>query len=406
MDYLRQQARSLFLHRIQARSDKCQVFEISGTDDNVIYFERTIPIDEAASYLQHYSGIPSLKLIQFPVRIFYKSHRQPYRQLAWVPDVLANLGIELYMAGLLTRGLTMFDAVEKDSSEVGKVLSIFTNGSDSRMLASYNFATKSTTCLLFTLEENSNTQYEYIAKFLRRSGGLYQSSCFLPLIVLVDYVNLVLDGFGTFFGYDLRCIKETNLHDWETSRNKLRWTKHYNHLAHDIAGYLRKKLDEDARLATTTSSQDVVINAQIRDALNALELTIDPAARDIEWHLQRNEDHLGQKTEFQISRKMMRQDTMASIRLSGASIELTKMATIDSSSMKVIAIMTMIFLPGTFFASLFSVPLLHWNEERIVGDKFWVYWVFTIPSTALIVMLWFIITQYKRMKRLFRVGKY
>lgn len=163
------------------------------------------------------------------------------------------------------------------------------------LLASYNFATKSTTCLLFTLEEKgSNTQYECMAKFLRRSASLYQSSCFLPLLILTDHVSLVLDGFGTFFGYDLQHVKETNLHDWETSRTKLRWAKHYNHLARDIAGYLRKKLDEDVTPGTSMSPQDIAIHAQIRDALHVLELTINPAARGIEWHLQRNEDHMGQ----------------------------------------------------------------------------------------------------------------
>ncbi|KAI1647966.1 uncharacterized protein F4817DRAFT_315209 [Daldinia loculata] len=402
MDHLRQQARSLFLHRVKIRSDKCQVFEIWGSGSTVIHSERVMPTNEVPAYLKHYSGVPVFKLVQFPVRIFYKSHRLPYQQLAWVPDILTDLGIEPYMIGLLTRGLTMFEAVEKDSRELGKVLSIFMNGIDSRMLASYNFATKSTTCLLFTLEEKgSNTQYECMAKFLRRSASLYQSSCFLPLLILTDHVSLVLDGFGTFFGYDLQHVKETNLHDWETSRTKLRWAKHYNHLARDIAGYLRKKLDEDVTPGTSMSPQDIAIHAQIRDALHVLELTINPAARGIEWHLQRNEDHMGQ-----ISRKMMRQDTMASIKLSGASIELAKMATFDSSSMKVIAAMTMIFLPGMFFASLFSVPLLHWDqEEGVVGDNFWVYWAFTIPSTVLIVILWLVITQRKRMRGLYHVGK-
>ncbi|KAI1478425.1 hypothetical protein F4774DRAFT_419463 [Daldinia eschscholtzii] len=401
MDHLRQQARNLFLHRVQVRSNECRVFEIWGTGNNTLHSERIVSFDRVPSYLKRYSGVPVLRFVQFPVTIFYTSHRQPYTQLAWIPDILTDLGIEPYMIGLLTRGLTMFEAVEKDRGDLGKVLSILMNGNDSRILASFNFATKSTTCLFFTLEESSDAQYEYITKFLRRCGSLYQSSCFLPLLILVDHVHLVLDGFGTFFGYDLQHIKGTNIQDWETSRNKLRWAKHYNRLAHDIAGYLRKKLDEDSRLGATTSSQDTVINAQIRDSLHVLELTIEPAARDIEWHLQRNEDYMGQA-----SRKMLRQDTIASMELSEASVELTKMAASDSWSMKVIAIMTMIFLPGMFFASLFSVPLLHWDEERVVGNNFWVYWAFTIPSTVLIVTLWFFITQQKRMGKLFRVRKY
>ncbi|KAH7136284.1 hypothetical protein EDB81DRAFT_77623 [Dactylonectria macrodidyma] len=87
-----------------------------------------------------------------------------------------------------------------------------------------------------------------------------------------------------------------------------------------------------------------------------------------------------------ISHTMTRDDTLASIKL--ASI-----ATRDSSSMKVIAIMTMAFLPGAFFATLFAVPSLHWNEGNVVGDNFWVYWAFVLPSTTLIFVLWGVLAQ-------------
>ncbi|KAI8965761.1 hypothetical protein F5Y11DRAFT_367235 [Daldinia sp. FL1419] len=401
MNHLRQQARALFLHRVKPRNDRCQVFEIWGTDNRVIHSERVVLTHEVPLYLKYYSGVPVLKFIQFPVRISHKSRQQPYQQLAWIPEILTGLGIEPYMIGLLTRGPNLFEAVERESRELGKVLSIFMNGVDSRILASYNFTTKSTICLLFTLEKSSDTRYEDMAKFLRRSSGLFQSSYFVPLLILVSHTDLVLDGFGSFFGYDLQHVKETNLQDWEISRNKLRWVKHYNHLARNISRYLRKKLDEDVALGIpASSSHGSVVQAQIREALRLLELTINPAARDVEWHLQRNEDHMGQ-----ISRKMMRQDTMASISLSETSVELSKMATFDSSSMKVIAAMTMVFLPGMFFASLFSMPLLDWDEQKVVRKKFWVYWAFTGPSTVLIVILWLGITQFKQMRGFFHVGR-
>ncbi|KAI1120327.1 hypothetical protein F5Y10DRAFT_258636 [Nemania abortiva] len=64
----------------------------------------------------------------------------------------------------------------------------------------------------------------------------------------------------------------------------------------------------------------------------------------------------------------------------------------DSASMKSITIITMTFLPATFFATLFALPTLDWNGETIVTGKFWIYWAFTIPTTALVLLLWVSLT--------------
>lgn len=49
--------------------------------------------------------------------------------------------------------------------------------------------------------------------------------------------------------------------------------------------------------------------------------------------------------------------------------------------MKTIAIMTMAFLPGTFFAAFFSMPTRK-------NDAFWIYWVCAVPATAMVFVLW------------------
>lgn len=58
--------------------------------------------------------------------------------------------------------------------------------------------------------------------------------------------------------------------------------------------------------------------------------------------------------------------------------------------MKTIAVMTMAFLPGTFFAALFAVPSLKWEQPgpNVIQPKFWVYWAFTLPSTLLVFVVW------------------
>jgi hypothetical protein len=56
--------------------------------------------------------------------------------------------------------------------------------------------------------------------------------------------------------------------------------------------------------------------------------------------------------------------------------------------MKVLALMTIFFLPGTFFATIFALPTLQWSEDVVVSSRFWIYWAFTLPCTLLLVALY------------------
>ncbi|KAJ2903657.1 hypothetical protein MKZ38_009496 [Zalerion maritima] len=56
----------------------------------------------------------------------------------------------------------------------------------------------------------------------------------------------------------------------------------------------------------------------------------------------------------------------------------------DSSSMKSIAILTMIFLPGTYIATLFATPGI-----QELGPTMAVYWLVTIPITGFTLFFWF-----------------
>jgi hypothetical protein len=56
--------------------------------------------------------------------------------------------------------------------------------------------------------------------------------------------------------------------------------------------------------------------------------------------------------------------------------------------MKMLALMTTIFLPGTFFATMFAIPTLHWTEPKVISNRFWIYWAFVLPSTAFLVFVY------------------
>ncbi|KAB5577514.1 hypothetical protein GE09DRAFT_1051720 [Coniochaeta sp. 2T2.1] len=91
-------------------------------------------------------------------------------------------------------------------------------------------------------------------------------------------------------------------------------------------------------------------------------------------------------------------DAKVNIRVANASVELAAAARRDGSSMKTIAVLTMAFLPATFFAAFFSIPSLGWVEP----DKFPLFWACTLPVTAATFMLWAGVTQREAMRRLVR----
>ncbi|GAB1316486.1 hypothetical protein MFIFM68171_06696 [Madurella fahalii] len=65
----------------------------------------------------------------------------------------------------------------------------------------------------------------------------------------------------------------------------------------------------------------------------------------------------------------------------------------DSRHMRSIALVTMVFLPGTFFASVFSMTFFNWDSDGSSADPilshwFWIYVVFTFCATVMTIVLW------------------
>ncbi|KAI9737256.1 MAG: hypothetical protein M1818_005789 [Claussenomyces sp. TS43310] len=73
------------------------------------------------------------------------------------------------------------------------------------------------------------------------------------------------------------------------------------------------------------------------------------------------------------------------------SLQIARESKADSTAMKAVAVLTMSFLPATFVAALFAMPLFDWSAPRgstVVNDRFWVYWVVTVPGTLIVLVLW------------------
>lgn len=99
---------------------------------------------------------------------------------------------------------------------------------------------------------------------------------------------------------------------------------------------------------------------------------------------------------------MAQEDNILNARMAVASSR-------DSSSMKALAVITAIFLPGEFIGTLFGMSMFDWlapNEERnnrqsssedVGGDEhddgilsrvFWIYWALAVPLTIFTLLVW------------------
>ncbi|KAK8246551.1 hypothetical protein HDK90DRAFT_13947 [Phyllosticta capitalensis] len=72
-----------------------------------------------------------------------------------------------------------------------------------------------------------------------------------------------------------------------------------------------------------------------------------------------------------------------SIEMANTSIEIANASKRDSSSMKSLAVLSIIFLPPSTIAAIVSVPMLSWQPS-----DFWIFWAITVPITAVTIVLW------------------
>ncbi|RMX71706.1 hypothetical protein D0869_15361 [Hortaea werneckii] len=91
----------------------------------------------------------------------------------------------------------------------------------------------------------------------------------------------------------------------------------------------------------------------------------------------------------QIDNNISRKQNEESVKLTQASVTIASTSKADSSAMKALAVLSTLFLPGTFISALFSMSMFDWRApdgQPIVSDHFWVYWALTIPITLTILL--------------------
>ncbi|KAL2354960.1 hypothetical protein BJ546DRAFT_1061247 [Cryomyces antarcticus] len=103
---------------------------------------------------------------------------------------------------------------------------------------------------------------------------------------------------------------------------------------------------------------------------------------------------LFQSTQLRLTSLEKRMQNIISLSFNLVNQQDSRIMQQDSSSMKTIAAMTLIFLPGTLIASLFSSNFFNFSvgsdgqSEVRLSSYFWVFWIIAVPLTVLTVVLW------------------
>ncbi|KIV93304.1 hypothetical protein PV10_04528 [Exophiala mesophila] len=90
-------------------------------------------------------------------------------------------------------------------------------------------------------------------------------------------------------------------------------------------------------------------------------------------------------------------DQNQNIRIANDTQILARESKRDSTAMKAIAFVTMIFLPGTFLSSVFSMNLFEWDAPHssdVVNHRMWVYWAVAVPLTIMVVVFYLLWEKY------------
>jgi hypothetical protein len=75
----------------------------------------------------------------------------------------------------------------------------------------------------------------------------------------------------------------------------------------------------------------------------------------------------------------------------------------DSTDMRIIAVVTLLFLPGTFMATLFSATFFNFlpdDSTQVVSKWIWLYFVLSATATLLVFIAWYLFSKNQNKKML------
>ncbi|KAJ9616514.1 hypothetical protein H2200_000233 [Cladophialophora chaetospira] len=86
-----------------------------------------------------------------------------------------------------------------------------------------------------------------------------------------------------------------------------------------------------------------------------------------------------------------RKDQAISLEIAEASKRIAEDTKRDGTSMKTLAVVTLVYLPATAVSSILAMPLFNWNAKggAVVNPRFWIYVVLAVPLTLLTIGIWY-----------------
>ncbi|KAI9147814.1 Notoamide biosynthesis cluster protein M' [Paramyrothecium foliicola] len=280
----------------------------------------------------------------------------------------------------------------------GPLQSVYLGLKSCKVLYTYNTETRSTNAIVIQDTPSTLNPMVNLPIQICQGANLASHPCFLPCVSAVclmlftrTALREALGGvviFGKALGVDV-WTSNVLAHDLTTSEQLLKLGNMID-LMEPILGeldYVRRFMNiaeqvqegmasEEAKALASSVQGTGILEAEeeIKEVMRMVKSQMEAEKKIMNYWTERGRSQIN--TVFNM---INRGDVLASIQLA-------KAASKDSSAMKIIAVMTMVFLPATFFAALFAVPSLRWDEERIVSERFWIYWAFTLPTTALVFM--------------------
>lgn len=437
MDILRAEAEQL-LQDLPSESTDNQ-YEIvhiksSCTDyANTTCEDRTLSGVELRTFIEYSpsdSDIISTKI----VRMHYHSGLGIKSLSSIFRHVWHSFHLDPYMIYMFHRNVPGFSQLSTASTG-NPLLNFYINSQSHWLFWTYDTSTLSTNAILLSrISPGGRAAYPLIHAQLTRYCALAGHPLFLALATAlekIDYVDIFLREQRKRIGHTERCtgfshfqINKPRPHvaDAEAELAQL------SNLSRLASSVLVGLADMVQHLQSSTTSVDAILSSSLIegtprvDVMVRREAEMKNIASVLRPQLKQRFGYVGYIKERagnqltvvtflqafwrKLAKFLIQIFNLLARRDAQASIDIAKAAMHDNTSMKTIAIMTMGFLPATFFAALFAVPSLHWDQPTVIGSRFWVYWMVTIPTTILVFVIWFgIMNRSKLLRRMKKRNK-
>ncbi|KAF2716507.1 hypothetical protein K431DRAFT_235238 [Polychaeton citri CBS 116435] len=186
----------------------------------------------------------------------------------------------------------------------------------------------------------------------------------------------------------LRLQRRSNF-EIELAQNLLKYIDEYQrmwtHLWEGGTGYIedmREKIEQQTRYSDHIKHDLDVIPRRIKNQSKAIFNFIAQKDNRINIQLAESSRRIAEES---------RRDNLLNLEIAKQTAQVADETRRDGQAMKTIAVLTLVFLPGTAIASFFSMNMFNWEPgpgEKVVSGYLWIYFAVTVPITLGFLGFW------------------